>query len=72
MQRAERVQDSLIAQLEQQCTEAQQQQQRWLNTAKEKVGWCVDIAGDRYSVEAKLATIQVHSLKIFWSLIIKI
>ncbi|KAK0046935.1 nesprin-1, partial [Biomphalaria pfeifferi] len=57
-QRAERIQSSLIGQLEQQCSEAQQQQMRWLNNAKEKVAWCGDIAGDKYSIEAKLATIK--------------
>ncbi|CAL1544282.1 unnamed protein product [Lymnaea stagnalis] len=57
-QRAERIQGSLLSQLEQQCSEAQQLQTRWMNNAKEKVAWCGDIAGDRYSVEAKLATIK--------------
>ncbi|GFO48198.1 nesprin-1, partial [Plakobranchus ocellatus] len=58
LQRAERIQDSLLGQLEQQCSDAQQTQQRWLSAAKEKVGWCGDMAGDRYSVEAKLATVK--------------
>ncbi|XP_035824390.1 nesprin-1 [Aplysia californica] len=58
VQRGERVQDALLGQLESQCAEAQQQQLRWLNAAKEKVSWCGDIAGDRYSIEAKLATIK--------------
>lgn len=56
--RAERIEDSLQGTLEQHCLEAQQQQARWLNQAKEKVSWCDDIGGDRYSVEAKLSTIK--------------
>ena len=60
LQRADRVQDSLLGQLEQQCSDAQQTQHRWLAAAKEKVGWCGDMAGDRYSVEAKLATVKVR------------
>ena len=57
--RGEKIEDTLESSLEQHCHEAQLQQQRWLNAAKEKVAWCGDIAGDRYSVEAKLATIKV-------------
>lgn len=57
--RANRIEDAHLTQLEQHCTEAQQQVQRWLNSVKEKVAWCGDTAGDRYSVEAKLATIKV-------------
>ncbi|KAH9507324.1 hypothetical protein Btru_056910, partial [Bulinus truncatus] len=57
-QRADRIQSSLVGQLEQQCSDAQQQQMRWLTSAKEKVAWCGDIAGDKYSIEAKLATIK--------------
>ena len=58
MSPGERIQDSLLGQLESQCSDAQHQQHRWLNAAKEKVSWCGDIAGDRYSIEAKLATIK--------------
>lgn len=60
MNRGDKVADMLMGTLEQHCQDAQQQQQRWLNAAQEKVAWCGDIAGDRYSVEAKLATIKVN------------
>lgn len=59
--RGDKIEDMLLGTLEQHCQDAQQQQQRWLNAALEKVSWCGDIAGDRYSVEAKLATIKVES-----------
>ncbi|XP_041351119.1 nesprin-1-like [Gigantopelta aegis] len=59
--RADRIEDSLVGTLEQHCQEAQQQQARWLNQAKEKIAWCGDMAGDRYSVEAKLSTIKVST-----------
>ncbi|KAL3874933.1 hypothetical protein ACJMK2_037885 [Sinanodonta woodiana] len=58
MNRGDKIEEMLQGTLEQHCQDAQQQQQRWLNTAREKVTWCGDIAGDRYSVEAKLATIK--------------
>nr|KAG5692778.1 hypothetical protein BaRGS_009394 [Batillaria attramentaria] len=56
--RAERIDDTLVGALEQHCQDAQQQQARWLAAAREKVSWCGDIGGDRYSVEAKLSTMQ--------------
>ncbi|XP_076442566.1 muscle-specific protein 300 kDa-like isoform X3 [Babylonia areolata] len=56
--RAERIDDTLVGALEQHCQEAQQQQSRWLAAAKEKVAWCGDMGGDRYSVEAKLSTLK--------------
>ncbi|XP_076463750.1 muscle-specific protein 300 kDa-like isoform X7 [Babylonia areolata] len=56
--RAERIEDTLLGALEQHCLEAQQQQERWLSAAKEKVAWCGDLGGDRYSVEAKLSTMK--------------
>ncbi len=45
--------------LEQHVEEVQQDQQRWLTSAKEKVTWCSEVSGDKYSIEAKLATVQV-------------
>lgn len=57
--RGEKIEDMLEGTLEQHATDAQQQQNRWLNAVREKMNWCGDIAGDRYSVEAKLATIVV-------------
>lgn len=57
-QRADRIQNSLLGQLEQQCSEAQQQQLRWFSTAKDRVSWCADAAGDLHNLEAKLATIK--------------
>ncbi|KAL8590280.1 hypothetical protein ACOMHN_006396 [Nucella lapillus] len=56
--RAERIEDTLMGALEQHCLDAQQQQERWLAAAKEKVTWCGDLGGDRYSVEAKLSTMK--------------
>lgn len=60
--RAERIDDTLVGALEQHCQDAQQQQARWLAAAREKVAWCGDIGGDRYSVEAKLSTLKVGGL----------
>lgn len=57
--RAERIDDTLVGALEQHCQDAQQQNARWLAAAREKVAWCGDIGGDRYSVEAKLSTMKV-------------
>ena len=51
------VEGSLQQALEQHVDEARIEQQRWLGTAREKVTWCADVKGDKYSVEAKLATI---------------
>ena len=64
LNRGEKTEDLLQSTLEQHCNDAQMQQQRWLNAAKEKVAWCDDIAGDRYSVEAKLATIKVPTQRL--------
>lgn len=57
--RGDKIADLLAASLEQHCQDAQVQEQRWINATKEKVAWCGDIAGDRYSMEAKLATVKV-------------
>ena len=59
LNRGEKIGDMLQGTLEQHATDAQQHRKRWLHAAKEKIAWCGDIAGDRYSVEAKLATIVV-------------
>ncbi|XP_025103982.1 nesprin-1-like isoform X4 [Pomacea canaliculata] len=56
--RTERIDETLTGTLEQHCQDAQQQLVRWLDAAQEKVVWCGDIGGDRYSVEAKLSTIK--------------
>jgi len=64
LNRGDKIEEMLQGTLEQHCQDAVQQQQRWLNAALEKVNWCGDIAGDRYSVEAKLSTIKVSRLKI--------
>ena len=61
--RGDKIADVLEASLEQHCQDAQVQEQRWINATKEKVAWCGDIAGDRYSMEAKLATIEVSQEK---------
>ncbi len=39
--------------------EVHDDQARWLATANEKVSWCDDVSGDKFSVEAKLAALQV-------------
>ena len=65
--RADRVEDSILGTLEHHCQEAQQQQARWLNQAKEKIAWCGDLAGDRYSVEAKLSTVKVNKFGFYLS-----
>lgn len=62
--RTERIDETLTGTLEQHCQEAQQQLVRWLDAAQEKVVWCGDIGGDRYSVEAKLSTIKVMFYRI--------
>ncbi|KAL5008450.1 hypothetical protein ScPMuIL_014031 [Solemya velum] len=56
--RADKIEDMLQTSLEQHCQDSQQLQQRWLNTVREKVTWCGDVAGDRYSLDAKLGTIK--------------
>lgn len=61
--RGDKIADLLEASLEQHCQDSQVQEQRWISAAKEKVAWCGDTAGDRYSMEAKLATIKVSPIK---------
>ena len=39
--------------------EVHEEQARWLSSANEKVAWCEDVAGDKYSIEAKLVAVQV-------------
>ena len=65
LNRGDKIGDMLQGTLEQHATDAQQQRMRWVQAAREKMGWCGDIAGDRYSVEAKLATIVVSTFQNF-------
>ena len=65
--RGDKIADMLESTLEQHCQDAQLQEQRWINAAKEKLAWCGDISGDRYSVEGKLATIKVCLLSLMLS-----
>lgn len=58
--RGDKIAETLESTLEQHCQDAQLQEQRWINAAKEKLAWCGDVSGDRYSVEGKLATIKVR------------
>ena len=44
--------------LEQHLEEARLDQKRWIDTLHEKLPWCSDVSGDKYSIEAKLATVQ--------------
>ena len=57
--RAECIADKLMGGLEQRCKDCQQQQSRWISAAREKLSWCADLSGDRYSVDAKLVTMNV-------------
>ena len=57
-QKAKKVEETLQHALEQHLEEARQETVRWLTTAKDKVHWCADLSGDKYSVEAKLATVK--------------
>ena len=56
------VEDNLQRSLEENVLEAQIEQERWLTAATEKVTWASDLAGDKYSTEAKLSTIQVSTV----------
>ena len=58
LQKVNKVESTLQGALEQHVAEAEQDQTRWLSAAMEKVAWCSDTSGDKYSIEAKLATIQ--------------
>lgn len=58
VQKGARVEENLLHALEALVQETSLDQQRWFSTAREKVVWCADVAGDKYSIEAKLATIQ--------------
>ena len=53
------VEEVLQHAIEQHVEEVQLEQVRWLNTAQEKVAWCQDVSGDKYSIEAKMQTIHV-------------
>jgi hypothetical protein len=68
--RGDKISDLLEASLEQHCQDSQVQEQRWISAAREKVAWCGDIAGDRYSMEAKLATIKVSLKEVKYSQIL--
>ena len=52
------VEDALSCALEQRVNEAQVEHVTWLGSAQDKVGWCSDLSGDRYAIEAKLATVS--------------
>ena len=59
VQKSVKVEQVLYQTMQQHLQESVQEQTRWLNASNEKVAWCSDVSGDKYSVEAKLATIQV-------------
>ena len=42
------VETALQNSLDQKLTEAEENKNRWLNAAKEKLKWCQDTAGDKY------------------------
>ena len=44
--------------LEQRVHEAQAEHVHWLGSAQDKVAWCSDVSGDKYAIEAKLATVS--------------
>ena len=45
--------------VEQHVTDSQKDLERWLSANEEKADWCKDISGDKYSIEAKLSTVEV-------------
>ena len=53
------VSETLNHAVETHVTEVHEDQVRWLSAANEKVAWCEDVSGDKYSIEAKLAAVQV-------------
>ena len=52
-----KVEETLHSALEQHVEDAASDQQRWVSALTEKLPWCADITGDKYSIEAKLATV---------------
>lgn len=46
------------ATLEHRGTDALDELNVWLKTARERLAWCRDASGDRYSVDAKLAIVK--------------
>ena len=53
------ISETLNHAVETHVTEVHEDQVRWLSAANEKVAWCEDVSGDKYSIEAKLAAVQV-------------
>lgn len=63
LNKSDKVEEMLEDTLEQHLVDAEQDQERWMQAAVEKVNWCQDI-GDRYGAEAKLATITVSTRRL--------
>ena len=53
------IEQTLYHTVEQHVTDSQKDLERWLTANEEKSEWCKDISGDKYSIEAKLSTVQV-------------
>lgn len=56
--RASVLEKNLKRVLEERAIEAKRDQQVWMSNASDKVNWCLDKSGDRFSVEAKITTIN--------------
>jgi hypothetical protein len=54
-QKTNKVEAQLAATLERRATDALDEIRVWLKTAHDRLAWCHDVSGDRYSVDAKLA-----------------
>ena len=54
------VSETLNHAVETHLAEVHEDQVRWLFAANEKVAWCEDMDGDKYSIEAKFAAIKVR------------
>ena len=52
------VENQLQATLERRGTDALDELTVWLKTAGDRLKWCRDVNGDRYSVDAKLAVVK--------------
>lgn len=44
--------------MEQRADDSIQETTRWLSHASEKLTWCGDTAGDKYCIDAKMATVK--------------
>lgn len=69
-QKCSRVAQNVVGVLQTMTEESAGEQRQWVSGAREKLLWCEEPANDKYSVEAKLETLQqlLESVEEGWKL----